>query len=126
MKAPELDDAFVALADRLNQIPTTPEESARANASIADWQDFYWSQYEQWPVNDIAKWNTTLGEMTQLVASLAAKYQGQAAPTPEAAKPAKTLANIGVYGDWPLWMKVTAGGLIGLMLYKAARETKVL
>lgn len=126
MTAAQINDAMDALGARLDAIPTSRGEGAPVNASISDWQDFYWSEYEQWPVNDVARWETTLRGMTETVDALADKYEGQAAPVLGPSKPAKKLADIGVFGDWPLWMKVTAGGLIGLMLYKAARETKLL
>ncbi len=126
MNANQINDAMDALGARVDAIPTTGGEGSAVNASISDWQDFYWSEYEQWPVNDIARWETTLRGLTETVDALADKYEGQDAPIAEASKPAKTVANIGVYATWPLWMKVTAGGLIGLMLYKAARETKLL
>lgn len=129
MNADEIDEAMTALSDRLNMVGVGADTSvvSRLNALISDWQDFYWGEYEQWPVTQLAVWENNLPNMEAALAQLESQAGRASAPVTSAPKgPVIQADEITVTGTWPLWMKVGAGSIIALALYKVLRKTKLL
>lgn len=129
MKADDIDAAMTDLSDRLNMVGVGADTSvvSRLNALISDWQDFYWGEYEQWPVTQLAVWENNLPNMEAALAQLESQAGRASAPVTSAPTgPVIQADEITVTGTWPLWMKVGAGSLIALALYKVLRKTKLL
>jgi len=129
MKADQIDEAMNALADRLNMVGVGADTSviSRLNALLSDWQDFYWGEYEQWPVTQLAVWESNLPNMEAALTRLESEAGRASAPvTTPSTGPVIQADEITVTGTWPLWMKVTAGSVIALALYKVLRTTKLL
>jgi hypothetical protein len=130
MKADDIDAAMLEIGDRLNRVGVGADAAtmSKLNALLADWQDFYWSEYQQWPVNQLAVWADNLPNMRDAITRLEREAGSQGAPVTSAPKPGgmTTLDPLKVTGTWPLWMKVSALGVLGLALYKVASKTRLL
>lgn len=130
MKADEIDAAMSAMSDRLNHVGVGADASvvSRLNALMSDWQDFYWGEYEQWPVTQLAVWENNLPNMEAALTRLEQSAGTQSEPVTSAPSsgPIIQAPELRVVGTWPLWMKVTAGSVIALALYKVLRKTKLL
>lgn len=66
----QLNDAYEALSDRLNLVGEGVSASVvnASNAAIADWQDWYWGNYEEWDLSElpglITAYNDTKNALT--------------------------------------------------------------
>lgn len=129
MTADQLEERMADLSDRLNRVGVGADTATmrRLNALLADWQDFYWSEYQQWPVTQLQVWENNLPNMEATLVQLeqTAGSQVQPVTTPRTA-PVQTLDPLKVTGTWPLWMKVSAISVLGFALYKVARKVKLL
>lgn len=129
--AEQINDAMTVLSDRLNHVTdkADPKTVSTLNALLSDWQDFYWSQYEQWPVNDLQMWDNNANDMSVALTRLETAAGTQSEPIKSApATPGKviTLAPTHVIGTWPTWMKVGASAILAFLAYKAARKLHIL
>lgn len=129
MTADEIESAMVDLSDRLNRVGVgaDPAMIRRLNALMADWQDFYWGEYQQWPVTQVQVWANNLPNMEAMLVQLEQAAGTQKDPVTTApVGPVKTMDPLKVTGTWPLWLKVSAISVLGFALYKVARKTKLL
>lgn len=129
MTADEINVQVDDLSDRLNRVGVgaDPDTLARINAFISDWQDFYWGEFEQWPQVQLTVFANNLPNMVAALDAMEAKVGREAAPVVTASKgPVIQADEIRVGGTWPLWMKVTAGAVLAIGLYKVARVTRLL
>lgn len=129
MTADEIENAMADLSDRLNRVGVgaDPATMRRLNALLSDWQDFYWGEYQQWPVTQLQVWENNLPNMETALAQLEQTAGSQALPvTTPRTGPVQTVDPLKVTGTWPLWMKVSAISVLGFALYKVARKVKLL
>lgn len=130
MNANDLNVQMEALMDRLDRVSATAPREATAglNAALADWQDFYWGYIEAWPVEQLSRWSQRVGELARELEQLERAVGTEPAPVVTAPAPGgtMTLDPLAIVGTWPTWMKVAAGGILSLALYKVARKVKLL
>lgn len=129
MTADQIEERMADLSDRLGRVGVGANTATmrKLNALMADWQDFYWGEYQQWPVTQVQVWENNLPNMEAAVAQLEQTAGSQALPvTSPRTTPVQTLDPLKVTGTWPLWMKVSAIGVLGLALYTVARKVKLL
>lgn len=131
MNANKLNDKFDALGLRFDNVYNTLNLSKTDTqyfmALFSDWQDFYWGNLDQWPVNDLAMWNDRYNKAESKLLSLEQQLTPREAPI--VSKPSGqvvTVAPTQVYGTWPLWMKVAAGSVLAIGLYAVVRKLKIL
>lgn len=120
-----IEQQMSALSDRLDRVGVGANRDtiARINGLLADWQDFYWSNYEQWPVNQLEVWANNLPNMQAALTALEQQAGTSSAPiTTQPRGPVIEQGAINVTGTWPTWMKVTAGSILALVVYKAAKK----
>lgn len=127
--AEQINTAMDALSTRLNHVSELADQVVvkTLNGLLSDWQDFYWSQLEQWPVNDLQRWENNLNDMTVALTRL--EHDAGTVDQPVSAPPSSkvtTLPAISITGTWPTWMKVGAAAMLGFALYKAARKLHLL
>lgn len=129
MTADEIEHAMVDLSDRLSRVGVGADTATmrKLNAMLADWQDFYWGEYQQWPVTMLGVWEQNLPNMQMAIAQLEQAAGTQAEPVTTAPSgPIVRADPLTVTGTWPLWMKVGAGAILSFALYKVARKLKLL
>lgn len=70
----ELNDHMESHGDRLNRlnIETNKEIIAEINAAIADWQDFYWGQYDEWDLTKMPEWDSLSTDIASRMTELEA------------------------------------------------------
>lgn len=130
MKAEDINAEMDAMSDRLDHVGAGADMTKvrQLNAFISDWQDFYWGEYEQWPVNQLAVWENNLPNMQALLTSL--EQSAGTVETPVTSEPAGPVVVIKeptlVTATWPTWMKVAAGSVLALGIYKVARKLDIL
>jgi len=131
MTADDIGMEMDAISDALNRVgpSASPGLMASLNEALSQWQDFYWGELDQWPVNALAQWEQRLPELRATLAQLQRSAGTQPAPVvsaPKAPGPVTALEPLKVVGTWPLWLKVTAGGVLSLAMYKVARKLELL
>ena len=126
MTADQIDTILMDVGERSDQLAMTVTEGREINSLISDFQDWYWLNLDQWQVNELATWETRTKDIVDQIAHLETKYAGQAPPVWDESAPVETLVELDVIATWPLWMKVTAIGILGFMGYKVLKKTKVL
>lgn len=129
MTADQIEVVMADLSDRLNRVGVGADTATmrKLNALMSDWQDFYWGEFEQWPVTQLQVWENNLPNLESAIAQLEQTAGSQALPvTSPSTTPVKTLDPLKVTGTWPLWMKVSALSVLGFALYKVARKVKLL
>lgn len=133
MTADELNDSIEALGERIDAIPATVDESRKINSAIADFQDFFWTEYEQWPANELETWKLRIAGLGTEVAALEAKYSGQAITRTGLTDQQKLDAGmakvekvspLGVIAKFPLWFKIAGGGVVAAMAYQFMTSRK--
>lgn len=129
MNPDELDAAIMELGERYDAVASQDLGSAdqrMLQAFLSDWQDWYWGNLDAWPVTELAQWNTMYGQALDAVGRLETVVGDEPAPEPQPPQsgPIVALPELEVFGTWPLWMKVTAGSILALGLYKVARKLK--
>ena len=129
MEADSLNVQMETFMDRLDRVGrSAPENLTRdINATLSDWQDFYWANLEQWPVNDLALWRQKVPEIDAALTKLERSAGTEIVPVTSAPKgPVTELSPLRIVGTWPTWMKVAAGGFFSVLLYNVAKKTKLL
>lgn len=128
MTADEVNEQMEALGERLDKLGAGVDKTlfGKVNGLIADWQDFYWGEFEAWPVNTVATWEDQLPNLQTAVARMERDAGVLAKPVESAPVRTVQLADEKVYGDWPLWMKVGAVTILAFGAYKVLRAVKVL
>lgn len=72
--AEQLNEKWEALSDRFNLLKSVPKAEARViNAAIAQWQDWYWGQFEAWPSDELLDWQDRYVKTARLLDSAAKK-----------------------------------------------------
>ena len=125
MNPNQLEDAFNALMDRIDHLNVDTATARSLNAVLSDWQDWYWGNLDAWPVNDTARWNGAYSDLAQRVSQLEASAGTVETPItsePASSGPIVALPEEHIYGTWPTWMKVAAGTVLALGLYKVLRK----
>lgn len=126
INANTINTEMQAIADQLNMVgpAADPRKVSQLNTALADWQDFYWGNYEQWPVNELQLWADNLDNFAVLLKQLQTQGGIVAAPVTAPALPGAPIvvADEKVGGTWPTWMKVASGALLLLSLYAVARR----
>lgn len=128
MNADEVNEIMEAIEARYNVLSDvdTPQAQELLQAILA-WGDFYWGEFDQWPVNDVAMWEQRLPELQTLIVQAEQGGVLDAPPTSEPLPgPVIVMPEEHITGTWPTWMKVAAGAVLALGLYKVARITKIL
>lgn len=128
MTADEINAYMDRLSGQLDLLGPTADAGkvAKLNQAIADWQDFYWSNYEQWPVNQLSVWSDNVDNFATLLKSLQ-EQAGILATVPHSTTGiATTLPPQLVTGTWPVWMKVGATAMLSFGLYKVLRRFDLL
>ncbi len=126
MTADQIDTILLDVGERSDVLPLNDQEGREINSLISDFQDWYWLNLDQWPVNMLATWETRAKDMADQIGYLETKYAGKAPPVWDQATEVETLVKLDVVATWPLWMKVTAAGILAFMGYKVLKKTKVL
>lgn len=73
-KVEELNNKFEALGnifDRLEKVPAASADPIITN--LSNWQDWYWGNYESWPINELSHWNNIYNETVALIEQAKAK-----------------------------------------------------
>lgn len=124
MNPDQLEAAFTALADRIDHLNVDVPTARSLNAVLSDWQDWYWGNLDAWPVNDLAQWNGQYADTEQRVAALEQSAGTvETVPTSEPSSgPIVALPETRITATWPTWMKVAAGTVLALGLYKVLRK----
>jgi len=129
MNPDQLEAAFNVLMDRIDVLDVDLDTARSLNAVLSDWQDWYWGNLDAWPVNDTARWNGVYSDLEQRVTQLeqtAGQLDEPPVSEPAPSGPIVALPEEHIYGTWPTWMKVAAGTVLALGLYKVLRTMKVL
>jgi len=72
--AERLEDKFNQLGERLDLLYDVPLEKARlVNATISDWQDWFWTHHGNWPKSELLTWQDRYVKAARVVDALAAK-----------------------------------------------------
>lgn len=67
-----LNDKFDALSQRFDLLKTVPKEQAQLiNASISDWQDWYWGNLDNWPADELMHWQDVYVKTARLLDEVA-------------------------------------------------------
>lgn len=122
MNANQINEEMDALSDRLTYVGPSADPAAvgAVNAALAEWQDFYWGNLEQWPVNELSLWQQRLSQLHNMLGELEASAGRAGAPVVDAQSRQGGMLDITrVAGDWPTWLKVAAGSAVALALYQA-------
>lgn len=120
---------MTAISDQLNVVgpAADPAKVAQLNQALADWQDFYWANYEQWPVNELQLWADNVDNLAVLLKQLQAQggvYVDAPVSAPATNNTPIVLGGETVGGTWPTWMKVASSAVLLFSLYAVARRKK--
>lgn len=126
-EATDLNDRVDVLSGRLDTLQISDAQFDSSAKVISDWQDFYFGNFEEWPVTELAVWrDVTIPELELAIAGL----EKIAEPISEPRLPAAPLGPvikaeaIEVRGTWPLWWKVSVAGVLVLFSYQVFKRIK--